>query len=205
MSPRAFTDEERTHIQARLRTAAIEQVSAVGFRRTTVADLAKHAGISKGGFYAFYPSKEALFVELLLEEEASMRAELTRLSEQPGSPEEVLGAILRRVLAGVTDHPLLKVLADPEESAALFRHLPPDAVAEAKIDDDQWFGDLFGGLAERAILDPEHVPVLVALPRLLFAAASGRQWLLDDLEPTLAVMIEAMIRYLARSPEDSDP
>lgn len=197
MSPRAFTDEERTHVRSRLRTAAIEQVSSVGFRHTTVADLTRIAGISKGAFYAFYQSKEALFVELLLEEEATMRADVTELARQEGPPEQVLGAILRRVLAAVTDHPLLRVLADHEESAALFRHLPPEAVAEAKIDDDQWFRELFEGLAERGIVARDHVPVLVALPRLLFATASGRRWLVDDLEPTLAVVIEALIGHLA--------
>ncbi|HHO49704.1 MAG TPA: TetR/AcrR family transcriptional regulator [Deltaproteobacteria bacterium] len=197
MSPRAFTDEERTHTRARLRAAAIEQVSSVGFRHTTVAELARVAGISKGSFYAFYPSKEALFVELLLEEEATMRSEVTALAGADGPPEQVLGAILRRVLAAVTEHPLLRVLADPEESAALFRHLPPGAVAEAKIDDDQWFRELFGGLADRGIVARSHVPVLVALPRLLFATASGRRWLPDDLESTLSVVIEALITHLS--------
>ena len=60
-----FTEKEMATIRAKLREAAQRHASSVGMRKTTVDDLCEHAGISKGAFYKFYDSKEALFFEIL--------------------------------------------------------------------------------------------------------------------------------------------
>jgi len=178
--PRAFTDTERHHVRERLRAAAATRVAEVGFRRCTVGDLARDAGISKGAFYAFYDSKEALFVELLRDTEARLREDLAAAAAREGRPGEVLRAVLDRLRSAVTEHPLMRVLTDPEESAALFRGLPPTALAEAQADDDRWFTELFSGLAARGVIAGADVERLVAIPRLFFAIAQGRSWLGGD-------------------------
>ena len=60
-----FSDRERTKIIQSLRHAAAKHSSLVGMRKTTVDELAVDAGISKGAFYKFYPSKESLFLDVL--------------------------------------------------------------------------------------------------------------------------------------------
>ena len=60
-----FTEKEITDIRAKLFEAAGKFASTLGMRKTTVDDLCAHAGISKGAFYKFYDSKEALFFEIL--------------------------------------------------------------------------------------------------------------------------------------------
>lgn len=64
--PRAFTDVERERIRERLLAAGRELFSRYGLRKTTVEELARAAGIAKGTFYLFFPSKEALYAEVLL-------------------------------------------------------------------------------------------------------------------------------------------
>jgi len=51
--PRAFTDPERDAIRARLMDAGRELFARRGIRATTVEQLARAAGISKGAFYLF--------------------------------------------------------------------------------------------------------------------------------------------------------
>jgi len=63
--PRRFTDNEMSDIRAKLKEAARKYASTVGMKKTTVAELCAHAGISKGAFYKFYDSKEAVFFEIL--------------------------------------------------------------------------------------------------------------------------------------------
>lgn len=194
--PKPFTDEERDHVRQRLRAAAAERVARIGYRRTTVGDLARAAGISKGAFYSFYDSKEALFVEILKDEEVRQRQDLRAAAALDGEPADVLRAVFGCLRSAVADHPLLRVLADPEETAALFRHLPPGFLEEAQADDDRWFGELFGELAERGVVDPAQIPVLVALPRLIFAVARGREWLGDDFDPTTRLLVDALASHL---------
>ncbi|MEM6927131.1 MAG: TetR/AcrR family transcriptional regulator [Myxococcota bacterium] len=198
--PRAFTDDERDHVRDRLRTAAAARVAQVGYRRTTVGELARAAGISKGAFYRFYDSKEALFVEILQDAEADQRRRLQHAARLEGPPREVLHAVLGQLRSIVAEHPLIGVLANPEESAALFRHLPPGFLKEAQADDDRWFAGLFGDLARRGVVDADRVPVLVALPRLLFAVAQGRQWLGDDFDPTTRLLVDALSGHLGAEP-----
>lgn len=64
---RAFTDKEKAGIQRKLLDEARRCASTLGMARTSVEQLARAAGISKGAFYRFYPSKESLFL-LVLEE-----------------------------------------------------------------------------------------------------------------------------------------
>jgi AcrR family transcriptional regulator len=54
---------EETH--ARLMEAAEACFSEAGYDRTGVAEICERAGVSKGAFYHHFPSKQALFLELL--------------------------------------------------------------------------------------------------------------------------------------------
>ncbi len=61
----AFTQRERASIEQKLQEAALACATSAGMRRTTVDELARQAGISKGAFYSFYQSKEHLFLAML--------------------------------------------------------------------------------------------------------------------------------------------
>ncbi len=61
----SFTEKERVGIVAALRRAAGRHAAISGMRKTTIDELAAEAGISKGAFYKFYPSKEHLFLDML--------------------------------------------------------------------------------------------------------------------------------------------
>jgi len=64
--PRAFTDAERERIRERLLAVGRELFSRYGLRKTTVEEITRAAGIAKGTFYLFFPSKEALYAEVLI-------------------------------------------------------------------------------------------------------------------------------------------
>lgn len=61
----AFTAQKREQVQHKLIETARNCASSIGMRKTTVDQLALAAGISKGAFYKFYPTKELLFFEVL--------------------------------------------------------------------------------------------------------------------------------------------
>ncbi len=54
---------EKTH--AAILSAALAAFAASGYEATSVADICRAAGVSKGAFYHHFPSKLALFLELL--------------------------------------------------------------------------------------------------------------------------------------------
>ena len=63
---RARSELAKAARRAELLAAAGRRFEAVGFEATTMADLAADAGVSKGATYLYFPSKEGLFLKLLL-------------------------------------------------------------------------------------------------------------------------------------------
>lgn len=69
---RNFTEQEKEHIRAGLCEACRQSWTQYGYKKTNVDDLCRQAGISKGAFYLFYESKEALFGEVLCSVQAQI-------------------------------------------------------------------------------------------------------------------------------------
>ncbi len=58
-------DDQTRETKRRLITAAIELVSEIGWRRTTVEQIAERAGVAKGTFFVHFKTKEAIVVTLV--------------------------------------------------------------------------------------------------------------------------------------------
>ncbi len=120
--PRAFSDTERDAIRERLLAAGQDLFARRGIRATTVEQLARAAGISKGAYYLFYPSKEALFFAIVEEVETAMQA---RLAEQVAeAPQDAVRLLVRASLNARLENPLFDV-AISEEAVAVLRTMPP--------------------------------------------------------------------------------
>ena len=63
--PKSFTEKEREEIRTKLMNACKQNWSKQGYKKTSVDLLCKESGISKGAFYIFFESKEALFCEVI--------------------------------------------------------------------------------------------------------------------------------------------
>ena len=62
---RSFTKQEKENIKRSLQEACKQSWTRYGYKKTSVDELCRQVGISKGAFYIFFESKEALFCEVL--------------------------------------------------------------------------------------------------------------------------------------------
>lgn len=76
--PRRFTADEEQRIGAALVEAGRRIMGLRGVRKTSIDELVNAAGIAKGSFYRFYPSKEALALEILAEWEREFHQGISR-------------------------------------------------------------------------------------------------------------------------------
>ena len=114
--PKAFTDEERTRIRARLIEAGRECFSRYGLEKTTVEDLTSRAGIAKSSFYLFFGSKEALYIQLVLDEAPAMMDRIAAASLRAGgSTRDVLVRLLHAIVGEVESSSFARVLLDEPE------------------------------------------------------------------------------------------
>jgi len=140
--PRGFTDYERELIRKRLLEEGYKQFSAHGLRKTNVQELAEAARISKGAFYLFYESKEALFMDVVEMAEKRFRQEVLSVIDLPGpSPRARLFAVLRTACSLFKMVPLLQSFTGSDLDL-LFRSIPPGKLQEHLASDRVFFEEL---------------------------------------------------------------
>lgn len=163
----------------------------------SVADLTRQVGISKGAFYLLYESKDALVMEVLGNVEAEVRAALQETaSDRSETPAATMTEVVRTMFDAVGSHPVLALLADPEEGPHIFRMVPPEDMAEMAADDDRWFAELAGQLQADGVMSTAvDDDALAAIARLALTVARD-----PDLagHPGLVGMLcESLGQYLA--------
>ena len=141
--PKAFTEHEKELIGKRLLEQGYRLFSAYGLKKTNVEEIAKAAGISKGAFYHFYVSKEALFMEVIEQAEIRVRQELLATIELPGpSPRVRLFAILKKAFSLFEAIPILQFFTGSDYDQ-LFRRIPAEKLQEHLTSDRLFFEELF--------------------------------------------------------------
>jgi len=109
-----------------LRLAGRASFATLGLRKTAVDDLVKAAGISKGAFYLFYDSKEALLLELLEHLERELQGNLLRQALNPElSARQSLELLVHETLTARSADPLLRRLT-AEDLEQLSRRVSPE-------------------------------------------------------------------------------
>lgn len=84
---RSFSEREKENIRKSLIDICKQNWTQYGYKKTSVDEICKQAGISKGAFYLFFESKEALFCEVL----CSVQREICEMAaaameEEKGKP-----------------------------------------------------------------------------------------------------------------------
>ena len=84
---RSFSEREKENIRKSLMDICKQNWTQYGYKKTSVEVICKQAGISKGAFYLFFESKEALFCEVL----CSVQREICEMAaaameEEKGKP-----------------------------------------------------------------------------------------------------------------------
>jgi AcrR family transcriptional regulator len=111
---------ERT--RQRLLDIAVQRFAADGFRRTSVSDIAREAGLTPAAAYAYFAGKEGLF-QAAVDTDAGALIEAARSAAAEGaSAREQLFLVVGELRERVDDHPLARrVLSglEPEVAARL--------------------------------------------------------------------------------------
>jgi AcrR family transcriptional regulator len=176
--PRRFTPREEERIRDDLRTAGRSIIGARGVRKTSIDELVRAAGISKGSFYRFYSSKESLALELLAEWEREFHESIEKrfLERRPrgiAETAEVLSTVMLDDFPRHINDSGLQGLFAQEEIAHLTRAVGED---EARVMDEQDFR-LFTRLRPHfrsaGLVPTTEEAVMIAGLRMIFDTGLG--------------------------------
>jgi AcrR family transcriptional regulator len=155
--PRGFTTQERDRISQALLAAGRDLFTKQGLRKTALEELVAPAGIVKSTFYQFFDSKEALYLQLMLDEAEQVKMQvIDRALLSTDDAREGLRRFLHATLDVLDTYPLWRrLVTHPEEMTAVAARLEPEQVAAmgdsnpgtalaAYVTDRQRRGDLVG-------------------------------------------------------------
>ncbi len=87
---------------------AKELFSTKGFKETNISEITKKAGMAVGTFYNYYPSKEKLFMDIFLEENAKLKQACFQALDLEQPPMAVVGHMLELNVEGTKSNPILR-------------------------------------------------------------------------------------------------
>lgn len=203
--PKGFTEEEKALIRAGLLAKGKELFQRYGLKKTSVEELARAVGISKGAFYLFYGSKEELFLEVLEQLEAEFRAGILAITPQPGQPaRECFRELMRMAFSAWKANPMLSGVGQ-EEYAALLRKVPAERVRAHLQGDDVFVAELLERWRAAGVpvtADPKTAAGLMSA--LFFVSLHEGEFGQGAYPAAMGVLIDLVAGYLIKETGSQD-
>lgn len=185
----AFTENEKIIINSKLKDAAQQSLKTYGVRKTTVEQLTKIVGISKGAFYIFYPSKEILFFQVLEDFQKSIGEELIKiLSENHQSKKQGFIEAIFNMFIKVKESFLITLIRN-QDLEYLMRKLPQEVISNHHSFDNALAENIFKVLK---IEVSEKVEVASAALRAIFLTLLHEKEIGANYEMALKVLINGV-------------
>ncbi len=194
--PKAFSENERNLIQKQLLEEGSKQFSVYGLKKTNIDELAAAVGISKGAFYLFYESKEALFMDVVEEAERRFREEVLATIELPAeSPRKRLFTVFKRAFTLWKTIPILQLFTHGEYQV-LYRKVPAEKFQQHLAQDRVFIEDLVRCCKQAGIPIRASVDQIDGLLHTMFFVSMHE----DDFGPemvsgTLDLLIELLTAF----------
>lgn len=194
--PKGFTDYEKELIRKRLLEQGTRLFSAYGLKKTSVEEITQAAGISKGAFYNFYDSKEALFMDVIEQVEIQVRQEVLAAIDIPGpTPRARLFMVLKKAFTLFKTIPILQFFTGSDYDL-LFRRVPPEILQEHLASDQAFLEELITRCQEAGI--PIRVPlgqIIGLLYLVVIVLMHDDTWGADNLGTNPDLLLELVAAY----------
>ncbi len=133
-----FSEQEKVLIQKKLLTEGERLFSGFGLKKVRVDDIAAAADVSKGSFYAFYESKETLFMDISVRfQQKIWKRTNVFLEKHKHLPSKTLfKKCFLRMFSTMKRYPMF-LMMDRESTEQLYRKLPPNVIEDHTKEDEE--------------------------------------------------------------------
>ncbi len=202
--PKIYTDDERADIRTRLKKEANILMQKKGVKKTTVDELVRRAGIPKGTFYLFYPSKEMLLFdcaqdfheqvdEYLTEGMKSIvckyKIDVDKKGAFSGYVDEITDVIIGAMK--IVQNSCLKVLLEPEAMKLILDKLPKDVLEKHRKQDNDPENGMFKELISGRGMDIEEITG--AFTMVIFGSMYGQVIGQENMEAATRYLVKGLV------------
>lgn len=194
--PKIFSEQDRETIRQKLLNAGLKELSHKPYRSISIDSIAAEAGIAKGTFYHFFPSKETCFYEIMQFIKEQNREDLRKLllHDRP-SRSDIVNCLYHR-------YTQIKTVYDyftPEEMKLIVRKLPDGDSADDSVEFAEW---ICGHLS--ASDQGQKAKVIVNMCNIMALASSNREMLEQSAyEETILIFCNTIADYILKEERES--
>ena len=189
--PKIISEEERKQVRDAIYQNTIALIRRNGIKGITVDDIAAAVGISKGAFYAYYPSKEIGIYEVLKRSEAELFACMEAIMSQELFNKEQIEKFFREVYLA-PDSVILYL--SPTDLEVLLRKLP----IEYRDRENEKSADYFKRSLELLGVGTNKMEAVALLTDCLGMIATNTMFSDTGKQQALDVLIDAISSYLSK-------
>ncbi len=175
MSPKIFSEDDRLELKDRMLEAGMSFLREYGMTHMSVEKIAEAAGIGKGTFYHFFPSKEEFVCELIAHQRAKYQAFLAERLQSRGRLSRAEAEEMFRLIIFSPDSAYQYLT--PEDIVRI-RAKVPQAVTPVLEEETVLLRELFSHM-EGVREDPDYA-VIANLLKVMALTAESR----DQLHPS---------------------
>ena len=191
---KSFTHNEKIIIRQQLKNNAKLLIGKYGMKKTSVDMLVDMTNISKGSFYAFYPSKEVLFFELIEDYHELVHKQLQeymhdKISGTGKVTKDDIHQILLMFINSI-DNTFMSVMLDKSEYSYLIRKLPPEVIENHLKGDDELINALANFIN---IKDNIDIKLISSCFRGIFLLLLHKDELGDNYKQAIKLILSSLI------------
>ena len=195
--PKAFSETDKDAIRAALKTSGLAQFERAGLRAARVDDICRDVGIAKGSFYAFFGSKEDLFMAIVEDREQVHQDDMFAfLGRQAGSPRERAGTFFDLIVRKIETDPILNLVLAHDEIPHLVRKLGPQRFARSEERDRVFANEAARRWRQATGIALKPADLLSLMTITLALVTQRNRMTIDQYRPALALLRETFVRHL---------
>lgn len=155
-----FSNDKREEIRHNIQEASTNLFSRYGVRKTTIEDIVRAAGIGKGTFYLFYPSKEDLLFELIRRGYSPREEFLQKLERADKVNVEDFKAAFKTMIKKLAENPLLHILYQSGDEDFIVHVISREKLEEHSKDDEYFIQTLLHIMRQKGF-SPKRSPEII--------------------------------------------
>lgn len=192
--PKAFSEHEREFVQQAMLRVGAALIRRKGLRQVTVEDITKGAHIAKGSFYAFYPSREMLFWNIIKSEEKQLLKKIISVAIEEIDVKSKVHRIFHDLFL---KEDCLVFYLTQEDTEYITRKLPPELIAS----DLENGKDILRTILSMCKLDEsqESIEIIMSMIHSLQYIASSELLKIETArKKMLGILVESFADYLSK-------
>ncbi len=197
--PRAFDEAEKQAIRKALMAAGLRHFERAGLRGARVDDICRDVGIAKGSFYAFFGSKEELFMAIVETREELHRQDMYAfIGTAKGTARQRAGRFFDLIVQKIESDPVLNLVVVNNEIGYLTRKLGAARFVKSQAEDRAFAREAARRwkLASGAAIDAGDLLNLMAI--CLSVAVQRRQMPAAQYGSAIGLLRELFVTRLVR-------